>query len=597
MGIARITSQRGQSSGNLIQVTAVVGILVAAGWFLVSAANPCAYSEVSDPWKLSPLGFFSAGVAVVDQPSTKGRTGVVLAHGHDLSPQPVSYYGLDASTLSPATYGDIPDVFSEDYAYHGGVSAAYLDKDGYQDLCVTAYADARQLTSGGGVKIYRGSATGFDPAPSWEDTGYGASNCAFGDFDGDGDLDLVVTAAFEVRHQATTVAPPSSTVVWSGGGASGGLATGPAGEIAGIPPFPNPLDGKARTYRNDGSGNFTLWQTLTKGVGAMDVEVADVNRDGWVDLLLAGPVTQVYAGHKPDGTAPFQAQPSWESSNSHSISVSVDAAYHPDWDDSLMVAASHGCKYPGEPGCSVQKNGYDVYRPGKKMGTNPTTLASQTVTSGKKMRVPSRRCGNSHREYAAALTLEDLNLDKYPDLLAGMWTTSRASYTLLGNSVSLFPGKVSTGSKKPITYSQSSRKVLPGGTLAAAEIRVADVFDEDHCPETMTESFAVNSGQDQAVFTLSRGPVSKIVSVKVNGVLATAGWLGGTSGSTWTAPETKEWVSISPAPGATAAAKVEIEYQFGGTVDVVASSASPGPEFGASLVWRSRAMCSKKSDK
>ncbi len=584
-----IREQRGQSNTGLLVVTAVVAVAVAIALLLVPPSDPCAYSELSSPWQLSPIGFFSAGLAVVDRPEGTPRTGLVVAHGHDLSPQPVSYYGLDASTLSPALYGDIPDGFSADYAYHSGATAAHLDRDGYVDVCVTSYADPKQLTSGGGVKIYRGTLDGFDPTPTWVEQGFGASNCGVGDFDADGDLDLVVTSAFEVRTTPPASPPPNTPLALPGGGASRGLGTGPAGEIAGIPPYPNPLDGVVRIYRNDGAGGFTPWQTLSAATGAMDVEVADVDRDGWVDLLLAGPRTQLFRGQRPTAPLPFLAAPDWSSRETHSISMSVDAAVHPDWDDSLLVVASHGCKYPGEPGCPVSKNGFDVYRPG-------AALAAGKPISSHEYRVPSRGCSATGEEYAAALTVEQLDDDAYPDLLGGMWTTTTSGAIVFGHAVTLYPGKEAAGSKHPLLYSKKSRKDLADGAVGASEIRVADLFDEDRCPLTRKDSFTVPGGTEQAAFTLSRGPVSRIVAVTVGGVAADPAWDLTGAASTFNVPETREWVSVSPPAGGVGSVAVVVEYEYGGTVDVVATSAGPGPQFGASLVWRSRAMCPKSSE-
>ncbi len=155
----------------------------------------------------------------------------------------------------------------------------------------------------------------------------------------------------------------------------------------------------------------------------------------------------------------------------------------------------------------------------------------------------------------------------------------------------MFEGKAAPGKKRPLVYNQSSRKDLPEGAVGAADIRVADLFDEDHCPRVATESFSVPAGQPRSVFTLARDPVSRILKVAVDGAVATPGWMVSNSGSQWSVPETREWVSLSPAPGATKAETVTVTYEYGGTVDVVASSTGPGPQFGSTLVWRSRTMC------
>ncbi len=120
-----------------------------------------------------------------------------------------------------------------------------IDNDNDQDLLVTGRGNGEMmvtllLRNNGGTLSQEGSAG----LPGVE-----SSSLALGDYDNDGDLDVAITGQSGVNLQ---------------------------GEI-----------GLARIYANDGTGAFTLAQTLT-GVYRGWADWGDYDQDGDLDLLMAG---------------------------------------------------------------------------------------------------------------------------------------------------------------------------------------------------------------------------------------------------------------------------------------------------------------------
>ncbi len=171
------------------------------------------------------------------------------------------------------------------------------DNDGDLDILLTGSS-----TSGAVSRIYRNSG---GTAPTFTDIGAGLtgvhnSSVAWVDYDNDGDLDLFLTG--------DTVSGPASKIYRNSGGANPGFADVAAGLTAGYQPsaawgdYDNDGDldlivtgysgsgPVSQVYQNSGGLNpsFTSVAASLAGVYSSAVAWADFDNDGDLDLLLTG---------------------------------------------------------------------------------------------------------------------------------------------------------------------------------------------------------------------------------------------------------------------------------------------------------------------
>ena len=152
-----------------------------------------------------------------------------------------------------------------------GVCVADYDNDGFQDVYLTAFGPNALFRNNG-----NGTFTDVTPAAGVGDTRW-STDCAFGDYDRDGDVDLYV--ANYVTFDESTVPKPGSRET---------AATGSMPVMCG----PRGLPGEADVlYRNDGNGTFT---DVTSRAGIRDpgyygfgVLFTDLDDDGWPDIFVA----------------------------------------------------------------------------------------------------------------------------------------------------------------------------------------------------------------------------------------------------------------------------------------------------------------------
>ena len=213
-----------------------------------------------------------------------------------------------ATTLG-SSLSFLPAVSYYSGGYEGfSIAVADVNGDGKPDLLVANYCVASSNCANGSIGVLLGNGDGtFQPVVTYDSGGHSAVSLAVGDVNGDRKPDLLV--ANQCFSHANCV--------------SGGV-----GVLLG-----------------NGDGTFrSAVEYETGGFGASSVAVADVNRDGIPDLLVANwcvavhscanGVVGVLTGHG-DGT--FQAAVTYNSAGNYALAVTV-ADVNGDGNPDVVVA-------------------------------------------------------------------------------------------------------------------------------------------------------------------------------------------------------------------------------------------------------------------
>jgi len=179
------------------------------------------------------------------------------------------------------TFDDVSMAVGMDLNLYGmGVAVGDYDGDGYVDVFVTAVGSNRLMRNVNGEKfvdVTAATGVGGDDA-AW------SSSATFFDFDRDGDLDLFVA------NYVTWSPEIDRTVNYQLSGI--GPAYGPPTDYAGTYSY---------LYRNELSANVERFEDVSTGTGievanavtglpmgkALAVQAVDVTGDGWLDLIVA----------------------------------------------------------------------------------------------------------------------------------------------------------------------------------------------------------------------------------------------------------------------------------------------------------------------
>jgi len=192
---------------------------------------------------------------VAGRPPEPAKNGVYLFHN-----------------LGNGKFEDVTERAGLSNAYWGtGANAADYNNDGYTDILITTIGvDLLYKNNGNGTFSEAGAAAGLSRTVEWH------TGSAFGDFDGDGYLDLYVAGYVDV-HSISLNEPA------------------PVCPYLGLPAFCGPIGlpaGRGVLYHNNGNGTFT---DITKRAGLDQVKPShgftavfdDFNHDGKIDVFVA----------------------------------------------------------------------------------------------------------------------------------------------------------------------------------------------------------------------------------------------------------------------------------------------------------------------
>ncbi len=391
----------------------------------------------SPDWTSNALNHVATGLGVSDI-NQDGWDDVVVANGNDIYRQSVVVYYNDGAGSFPVS----PSWNSSDVDYHGHLSIGDINNDNLPDVAVSVFLGPAGFTEPGYVKVYINTGNGLENTPSWQSAdSMFTFSCALGDADGDGDLDLAVA-----------------------GGQPYSIGLGP-------------YQTNGRIYYNQNGILDSLpgW-TSQVTMGAMDVDFADIDKNGFLDVIFASHLTPNHI-FLADSIGNISTSPSWSSGDNNYFANSLSIA-EIDSNKFLDLVISDNSQLGGHG----RHKSY-LFNSIPSGQTNPAWLSN----SG---------------GFGSAVLLEDLNLDNQVDLLTGRWW----------GSVDFYSGSLGSFSLDQ-TWSSSTNSVVEAFILK-------DVDQDGRYQETDTVDILQDSIH---VVYLTNKTVEEINSIELNGLLLTPG--------------------------------------------------------------------------
>jgi hypothetical protein len=234
--------------------------------------------------------------------------------------------------------------------YYGSVAWGDYDNDGDLDILLTGTTNGS--STGAVAKVYRNDGPAAGAGWNFVDsgvalTGVHQSSVAWGDYDKDGDLDILLTGAGSggvrvakvYRNDAGSFVDSSAGLT---GVADSSVAWGDYDNDGDLDILLTGRDGSggivAKVYRNDG-GIFADSEIALTGVANSSVAWGDDDNDGDLDILLTGatdngsPVTKVYSNE--EGVC---MELTSHSPVTHAVGVAVTANISAGFDANLNAA-------------------------------------------------------------------------------------------------------------------------------------------------------------------------------------------------------------------------------------------------------------------
>jgi len=413
----------------------------------------------------SPTGYATGGAwADINNDS---YLDLVVSTGNDMQGYRNLVYFSQGGMLATT-----PGWQSYDNDLHGHCDVADYNHDGYLDFASAGFGISSPYTPSPD-RVYQNNGSGLPTAATWTsgNTDY-TFGIAWGDYDCDGDLDLATASSYDYLSQKD----------------------------------------RFKIYRND-NGNLTahpVWQSALDYY-AMDVEFADINRDGRLDLVAACSGQTEHNMVFLNYGSGFNQLPDWSSADSgRTIQIAVGDYDADGW---LDLAAADNAQLGGQSQVKVYRN------------INGTLQANPTWHS------------DLDKEYYSCVAWADCDMDGYPELAAGGWWEPAVVFE--NSHGNLNPTPVWSWDTSPVGF-LVCESVLWGDMNGGARV---NVVDESHTANGTAKCFYAN-----------HRPLERISTVKVNDVVQPQSlycWhpLGG-------------WVSFATAPTAGYSVKLSYTYSY-----------------------------------
>lgn len=441
------------------------------------------YATVPD-WE-SEVGYCGTGLVFADM-NNDGYQDMVVSNGNDIERQQVFIF----FNRGDGTFNRVADWKSEDFAFNGNLSVGDINRDGYQDLAVSVYLGDDGAYDGGGVKVYMSQGDNLPGMPVWHRTGFPSFNVALGDVNGDGWLDLAVAAGNPIAEDEVFAA-------------QGDLCVPPPHrykrhpQTMGPDSTPHKSTASVLAFNPRGSGDemFTpIWESEDQV--SMDVHLGDVNKDGYIDLILGNPIVKVFTGYKGG----LSEEVAWQASAEDYFVNGLDFAASLDLNTDNEKARVASILAAG--------NNY--------MGGGPGRFSLYNFASTYVMEFNPRRSSpvwqSPETGWGSGVLFSDATEDGKLDLIAARWAPAASG--VLKAPLEIYQGNGVTFDEKPVFTSDKS-------SWSVAEILAVSDLDNDALVSS-TDHFVTDnriSGPEnkRKVLTLKRQNIQSVQHVTVNG--------------------------------------------------------------------------------
>ncbi|MBN2227338.1 MAG: VCBS repeat-containing protein [candidate division Zixibacteria bacterium] len=317
-------------------------IMLALGGFAVGQVP----LDPSPFWMSTEQSQYSTGMAWRDC-NRDGFLDLFVSNGNDIVMAPNRVYYSHSGNLETTSSWQ-----SANAEYSGHCSVGDVNDDGYPDFAVADYIGSGGFSTGNRSHVYLNNGGFLSTTPDWTtgDSIYTFS-CAFGDADGDGDLDL----AFATGEPYNGILQNNliyynidgvlqSTPGWQSvaGTASLDVAWGDVDNNGYLDLAFGHGDGQVVIHYNYGGSIETTPSYATTAFDlANTVFFGDVNDDGWLDLLVAYNYqtggTGYYCVYFNDGAGVINPVHGWQSDTEGYGSAICLYDYDNDGDDDLAA--------------------------------------------------------------------------------------------------------------------------------------------------------------------------------------------------------------------------------------------------------------------